>query len=284
MISYNRLKKLLEDNEWAGKCLLFKETVDSTNAWLMRLAHGEEMLPDYVFADAEYRANAPLEDGHGLLAVSEVQESGRGRRGRNWVSPKGSGIWMSIILRPEMAPEKASMLTLVMAMAVRKTLSKYLDDCLIKWPNDIVAGGRKVCGILTEFGIRDDRWFVVCGIGINVNQDSFPDELKKIATSLYLETGTCYNREEIIKSVMGDFEQYYSLFTDAEDLSLLKDEYMQYLVNMNRRVSLVRADKTVMGQAEGIDDEGCLIVRYDDGQKEAVRSGEVSVRGVLGYV
>ena len=148
----------------------------------------------------------------GTLYITESQTGGRGRRGRNWVSPAGSGIWMSLLLRPDIAPVNASMLTIVAAMAVQEAIHKVLTEdghdaeCRIKWPNDIVLNKKKVCGILTEMSAEMDYiHYVVIGMGINVNTTEFDDSIKATASSLYLETGDHLKRSRIVAAFSESF-------------------------------------------------------------------------------
>ena len=179
----------------------FKET-DSTN--IQAKAGGEKGEP------------------HGTLYVAESQEWEEGRRGRRWESPAGESIYMSLLLRPEFPPVKAPMLTLVMALAVARALREQTGvDVQIKWPNDLVVQGRKICGILTEMSI-EMTWinYVVIGIGINVNQNEFPEDLKDCASSLKMETGRRFRRSHLIAAVMEHFEMYYEQFLQED---LLRD-------------------------------------------------------------
>ena len=248
-----------------GRNLRFFDEIDSTNNELRRIA--ENGAPD------------------GTLAIAEIQTAGKGRRGRAWTSPRGSGIWMSFLLRPDFAPEYASMLTLVTAMAVEKGIRQQTGlDCQIKWPNDIVLNGRKICGILTEMSTEEDSIrYVVVGIGINVNTKEFPEEISKTATSLAIETGHPVRRAPLVASILKAWEEYYETYKKTLDLSLLKEEYNARLVNLGREVKVLAPKGDDVGVSGGITDTGELIVEVD-GEKREVMSGEVSVRGVYGYV
>lgn len=223
---------------------------------------------------------------HGTLVVADRQCAGKGRRGRSWESPKGCGIYMSVLLRPEFAPDKASMLTLVMAYSVQKALKNFTGlEMQIKWPNDLVIHGKKVVGILTEMsvengGIED----VVIGVGINVNMETFPEELLDKATSLYLECGHRVERRPIVEEIMKQFQQDYDDFLVTEDLSWLRERYNACLVNCGQEVVIHEEKTPYRAQALGINDVGELLVRLEDGTVQAVYAGEVSVRGVYGYV
>lgn len=192
---------------------------------------------------------------------------------------------MSILLRPQIHPMSASMLTLVAAMAVYDAISSRVEGCAIKWPNDIVINGRKVCGILTEMSSElDNIHYVVIGIGVNVNTDDFPEDIAAVAASMHVITGEYYKRAEIIADVWKSFEKYYDQFLQTENLSLMVESYNQRLVNMGRKVYIEERGSQYEGTACGIDSEGALLVEKTDGTRTAVISGEVSVRGVLGYV
>lgn len=252
--------------EWAGRpAVCYKET-DSTN---------------------NRARNAGEKDGtHGMLFVADRQSAGKGRRGRTWESPEGSSIYMSILLRPDIMPSKASMLTLVMGLSAAEGIKEITGiDAKIKWPNDIVADGKKVCGILTEMATEIEYInYVVIGVGINVNQETFPDGLKSTATSLRLTKGRSFGRAEIIAAVLKAFEKNYELFLDAGDLSGLREGYNGLLVNRGESVRVLEPGNEYEARAKGISDAGELIVMMPDGEERYVFSGEVSVRGVYGYV
>ena len=234
------------------------------------------------------RARELAEQGvaEGTLAAAECQEAGKGRRGRSWSSPPGTGIWMSLVLRPELEPSRASMLTLTAALAVTAGIRKVCGlEPQIKWPNDIVLSGKKVCGILTEMSTELEAIrYVILGIGINVNMEAFPEEIAATATSLFFETGTRWKRSELIAAVMQAMEGYYGRFLQTGDLSGLMDEYMAQLANQNRQVQVLAPAGAYGGICRGINAAGELLVEREDGTVEQVMSGEVSVRGIYGYV
>ena len=224
--------------------------------------------------------------GHGTVVVAETQTAGKGRRGRGWVSPAGSAIYMSCILRPQIEPFKASALTLVAAMAVEKAINEMLDvGAMIKWPNDLIIDDRKICGILTEMSSdMDGIRHVVVGIGINVNQTTFPEEIHQMATSLTLASGKKVRRAALVAAIMNDFRDYYQSFIKTADMSLLAEPYNRVLVNRSKQVSVIEPAGTWTGRALGINDQGELMVEQEDGRVKNILSGEVSVRGVYGYV
>ena len=251
---------------WAGQEIHYFRETDSTNVRTKQL--GEQGA------------------SHGTLVVAGKQDAGRGRRGRTWESPADSSIYMTLLLRPEMEPVKAPMLTLVMAYSVARALGEYEGlEVQIKWPNDIVINGKKICGILTEMSTEIDCInYVVIGVGINVNTKVFPKELETTASSLYLETGHEIRRSTLIVSVMQYFEETYQEFLKRGDLSGIREEYNRLLVNRNREVKILGIKENYHAYALGINDAGELIVRKEDGSEEAVISGEVSIRGPHGYV
>ena len=162
--------------------------------------------------------NAP----DGTLFVAECQTGGRGRRGKTWESPAGSGIWMSLLLRPDISPESASMLTLVLAVAMVDAINEEVQDakCYVKWPNDIVLNNRKISGTLTEMSAEmDSIHYVVIGIGINVNTTDFDESIKDMATSIYLGTGKKVKRSNIIAAFSHSFKKYYEAFLKTQDLT-----------------------------------------------------------------
>ena len=223
---------------------------------------------------------------HGTLFVADMQVAGKGRRGRVWKSPSGSSIYMTILLYPDIPPVKAPQLTLLMAIAVAEGIQEVTGlETKIKWPNDIVVNGRKICGILTEMSTEIDYInHVVIGAGINVNQDTFPDDIKATASSLKLELGKSVKRSELIAAVMKSFEKCYEIFIKTENLSGLQELYNSMLVNRDQEVKVLEPGNEYKAHAIGINQTGELIVRTPDGKEKEIYAGEVSVRGVYGYV
>ena len=258
--------KSLMHTEWVAKEVLYFDTIDSTNTKAQELA--EKGYPS------------------GTLVVADKQESGKGRRGRSWVSPSGTGIFMTLMIKPDINPNNASMLTLVAALAVAKAITSVTgEEALIKWPNDIVVNSKKVCGILTEMNAQFDYInHIVVGIGINVHNERFPEEISQMASSLMIEAGgKRFHRAQIIAETMSYFEQYYDTFLKTQDLSALVREYDELLVNMNKAVRVLDPKEPFDGKAMGITPKGELIVDTWESRK-LVSSGEVSVRGIYGYV
>ena len=238
--------------------------------------------------EAKRQAEKNAQDG--TLFITECQTGGRGRRGKTWISPAGTGIWMSLLLRPDITPASASMLTIVAAMAMQKAIAQvaaedgHKVDSGIKWPNDIVLNNKKICGILTEMSAEMDYiHYVVIGIGVNVNTTDFDDSIKDMASSLYEQTGKRIKRSSIVAAFSMWFAVYYDEFIKTRNLAGIKEQYNSMLINMGRDVKAIYPDREIVGKAIGINDEGELIIRTDKGE-EIVRTGEVSVRGLYGYV
>lgn len=261
---------------------------------MMKQKH-EIIRLDEITSTNEY-AKALAREGasHGTVVVARKQSAGKGRLGRSFDSKEDKGIFMTIILRPDMQPVEASRLTLVAAVAVREALAKSCGiQCGIKWPNDIVADGKKVCGILTEMSTENGRIkYVIVGIGVNVLNDTFPKELSEVATSVFLLTGRMYDKDMLLQEIIAKYDEYYELYMRTRDLSALKPQYDRYLVNIDKEVRVIPSGANgvaLQGVCRGIDEEGDLLVEVceeesKDRRLEKIVSGEVSVRGVYGYV
>lgn len=259
-LHYNLNTKLV------GNKIMSYESVDSTNQQAKKLA---------------------LEGvSEGTVVIAEEQTAGKGRRGKSWVSPPKTGIWMSIILRPDILPENASMLTLVAGLAVCKAIREITSlEAYIKWPNDIVVNGKKICGLLTEMNSEIDYVnFVVVGIGINVNIEKFPPELDKMATSLMIEGNKTYKRKRIINRTLEIFEAYYDKYLETEDLTNIIEEYNDCCINIGRNVQVISKSQNLKGIVKKVTNKGELIITDSQGEDIEITSGEVSVRGVYGYV
>ena len=255
----------LKNTQWAGCEIYCFDSIDSTNTKAKELA----------------------EAGHpsGTLVVADQQTLGRGRRGRSWESPAGTGIFMTLMLKPDINPNNASMLTLVAAMATARAITEVTGEAAqIKWPNDIVMNGKKVVGILTEMSAQFDYInHIVVGIGINVHNKEFPEEIAKTASSLLLECGHRIHRASLIEVFLEEFERLYAVYLETEDMSGLQKEYDSLLVNRGRQVRVLDPKEPFEGKAMGITKKGELIVDTWESRK-LVSSGEVSVRGIYGYV
>lgn len=254
--------------KWMAKNCIYLDSVDSTNNYAKRIAEeGAE---------------------NGTLVIADLQTGGKGRRGRSWAAAKGTNVMMTLLLRPRIRPEHASRLTLLMAMAVADGIRRVTGlESGIKWPNDVVVHGKKVCGILTEMNTEVDYInYVVIGTGINVNQnpEDFPEEIRATAGSLYGELGSRVSRAELTVCVMEALEKYYEIFLKTEDLSALYKDYNRICVNCGHEIRVLEPGHEYTGTADGIDENGELVVRKKDGTVTRVYAGEVSVRGLYGYV
>lgn len=253
------------NTKWAGKTVHFVEETNSTNIWIKELANEGAK--------------------HGTLAVAEFQTAGRGRFDRKWTADAGSAIMMTLLLRPEIQPMQAPMLTLIMGLSVAQAVEKLGFRTTIKWPNDVVISKKKICGILTEMSLSGaDINYVGIGVGINVNIKEFPEELQDKATSLYLEKGQVFDRTQVIGLVMEAFEINYEKFIKTCDLTYLKNDYEKLLANMEQPVRIIDKYNPFQGICLGINEKGELLVQCEDGNVTSVCAGEVSVRGLYSYV
>jgi len=244
------------DNKIIGRKVYTYEEIGSTNDIAQVLALKGEQEGSVVFA--------------------ESQTQGRGRLQRIWFSPKRKGLWFSVILRPQLTPEYIPLITAMSAVSVAKAISKYTGlTTWIKWPNDIYINGKKVGGILTELNTEIDVIkFVILGIGINVNIDSFSKELGKTATSLKIESGQNYSRIELAKKILVSLEHYYRFLLDKKFEEIVS-EWKSLSFILGKRVSLSHNGEQIEGQAMGLDEYGSLIVRLDDGFLKHITAGEV---------
>ena len=274
---------------WAGQNLIYKEETGSTNDDAREL--GEQGA------------------SHGTLVVADRQITGRGSRGRNWETPQQDNIAMSLLIRPDAPADRISMLTLIMGLSVTEGIEdaliaekdaaiskstevnipgQILTECKvfpqIKWPNDIVIASKKICGILTELHMNSDNTIrdVVIGVGINVNMQDFPDEIKDIAGSILGTTGVELSRENVIACCMKRFEENYAKYCVSYDMALLQEQYEARLINRHRLVKVLDPKGEYEAIAHGITKDGALIVSNEEGEEFEINAGEVSVRGLYG--
>jgi BirA family transcriptional regulator, biotin operon repressor / biotin---[acetyl-CoA-carboxylase] ligase len=216
---------------------------------------------------------------HGAVVLAEEQTAGRGRAGRSWASEKSAGIYCSILLRPPIPPAHAPLLTLVAGLAARDAAAEDLDALPdIRWPNDLLVGGRKFCGILTEMHAEPDRiHYAVVGIGLNVNQSKMPADLAAIATSLRIETGKTHSRFELLIRLLQYFDRYYNQFLADGALPVLRRFAQVSSYYEGKRVRITTATESFTGTTAGLEPSGVLRVARDDGRGvEAVLSGDVA--------
>ncbi len=249
------------DTRWAGREIVLLEQTDSTNR--------------------HARALAAQGAAHGTLVLANEQTAGRGRRGRGWISPAGEGVFLSLILRPDVPPAQAATLSLRTALAVAEAIRRETGlDARIKWPNDIVVDGRKVCGMLLEMDATAEVLHsVVAGVGINVHQMQFDAEIARTASSLDLLTGRRISRTALIRAFLEEFER-----AAAMDDETMMRTYRACSATLGQRVRVIGLKETYTGTAERVTDGGTLLVRTDaDGALREVLAADVSVRGIMGY-
>ncbi len=224
---------------------------------------------------------------NGAVIVSEEQTTGKGRLGRQWVSPKHRGIWMSVILKPDLEPSYVPRIVHVAAAAVILAMKETGIEASVKWPNDIILNGKKVCGILTEMsGEISHVDYIVVGIGINANlePEDIPAELKEKASSLYMETGAAVDRKRLAAKILNHFEVLYEDFLASGSIEASLKICRDNSILLGKDVRIISRQKESTARAVDISPEGELVVQYEDGRTELIVSGEVSVRGLNGYI
>ncbi len=216
----------------------------------------------------------------GVVVFAESQTSGRGRLGRKWVSPAGKGLWFSLLLRPNLRPQQATQLTVASAAALHRAIEKVTGlNTEIKWPNDLLIGGRKVAGILTEMHAELDRiQYMVIGIGIDVNQGAgdFPAELRRTVTSLKLQLGRPVSRAEVAVAALTELDRDYACVL-AGDFSSAATEWEAHCTTIGTEVTIRSGKREIRGRAESLSEEGELLVRTEHGRLERVVGGDVTV-------
>jgi len=266
ILTYDEISPFLETRK-IGRDLFHYETLDSTND------------------TAKLMASKPGLDG--AVIISEEQTTGKGRLGRQWTSPKHKGIWMSIILKPDLEPAVVPRITHISAASVILALKELGIHALVKWPNDIILNNKKICGILTEMsGEINKIAYIVVGIGINanLNKDDIPSEISEKASSLFVETGSEADRKLIAAKVLNKFEILYNNFlsTGSIDDSIKICKENSALIGSDVRI--ICRQKETKAHAVDLNSKGELMVEFEDGHIEPIISGEVSIRGLNGYI
>ena len=260
----NEILKLLPEHPWRDQLLWF-DTIGSTNT------HAKEL--------------AARGAAHGTVLMADRQTGGRGRMGRTFQSPGGCGVYMSVILRPQCQPQELMHLTCATAVAACDAVEQAVGlRPGIKWTNDLVYGSKKLAGILTELVVLPEQCCAVVGIGINCCQAAgdFPEEIRNIAGSLAMVTGKPVSRARVAAALIEALYQMDKTLLTGKEVML--DRYRRDCITLGKDISILRADEVRYGQAVSVDDDGALVVRFADGHTEAVSSGEVSVRGMYGYI
>ena len=254
------------NTSWAGKGqIAYEPVMDSTNIRAKEMA----------------RANAP----HGSLAVCDHQTAGRGRMTRRWETPAGEALTQTLLLRPELPLEQAQLCTFAAALAAAKAIEEVCPEVKpgIKWPNDVVIGSKKCTGILCEMVLDGNGYAVAAGVGININQKSFEGELTDKATSLLLETGRTIDRWQVLCAYLKNMEQAVDAL-EENGFAGIAQEYFSRSVTLGSRVRVVSTAEEFVGTAKAVDETGALIVTDETGMDRRVLSGDVSVRGLMGYM
>lgn len=251
------------NTKFIGKNIIHFDTIDSTNDYAKKIANEEE---------------------EGTVVISEEQTKGKGRIGRTWDSKKSEGIWMSIILKPNIIPHKAPFLTLIAGASIIKSLNNLGINASIKWPNDIIINNKKICGILTELSSEIERInHIVLGIGINVKTMEFSQEICNIATSLYKE-GYNVSRVDLVQSILEEFEELYLEYINNNDKEKTLDICRKYSAIIDKDIYIINGDNKELVKCLDINEDGNLIINDKNGIMREILSGEVSIRGVKGYV
>ncbi len=257
IVKYNLNTKIL------GKKVVYFDTIGSTNDYAKKIA--KEAI-------------------EGTLIISEEQTKGRGRMGRYWHSLKGDGIWVSIILKPNIYPYEAPFVTQVVGASIVKALNKLGISPSIKWSNDILLNGKKVCGILTEMSAEIDKIdYLIVGMGMNVKNLNFPQEVKHMATSIWRE-GYQIKRIELLKSIIEEFETLYLNYIQKKDPHEIIKICKENSAIIGKTVYILKGEEKTKAKAIDINEKGNLIVLDENNEKKELLSGEVSIRGEKGYV
>jgi len=216
----------------------------------------------------------------GVVVFAESQTKGRGRLGRKWISPERKGLWFSVLLRPDLRPQEATQLTVASATALRRAIAAETGlKPEIKWPNDILVGGKKVAGILTELSAELDRVrHIILGIGVDVNLDAgeLPAELRKLATSLKMESGEKISRAELAVAILQALDEDYARI-GAGKFAAVADEWEAHCATIGKNVTVLIGDRKIRGRAESLDDDGALLVRTEHGHLERIIGGDVTL-------
>lgn len=252
--------------DFIGRNIYYYDSIDSTNTKAKEISFQEK---------------------EGTIVIAEEQVKGKGRMGRTWISPKNKGLWMSIILKPQVDPMKVGKITLLGAAAVHKALARMDIKTTIKWPNDILLGGKKICGILTEMNCELNMInYVIMGIGINVNldEDEIPEELRDKATSIKISENKEINRKELLGNILNEFEELYIDFHDNDNIKKAISTCRDNSALIGNEIRVIKGDNIRPGKAMDINEDGELVVEFENGVVENINSGEVSIRGLNGYI
>jgi len=242
-----------------GKEIIFYKVTTSTNDKAMEIGHRKT---------------------EGTVVIADAQTHGRGRFDRDWVSPPNVNLYFTVLLKPPFAPKNATIITLMAAVAVVSAIREYTGlDAVIKWPNDILIRDKKVGGILTEMKSgMDSIDLIALGVGVNVNMalNMLPGDIKPLATSLKEEKGEYINRAGLLKAIFARLEYWYKSLLEGRRKALF-DEWLRLDSTIGKEISVKTLERVISGIAEGISDEGELIVRFPSGSFEKVSAGDVTI-------
>ena len=262
LLTYRSISHKLE-TKIIGNNIVHFETIDSTN---------------------DYAKKVALQESEGTVIISEEQTKGKGKIGRKWYSKSKEGIWMSIILKPNIMPQKSPFITLIAGASIAKALNDLGVEITIKWPNDIIINNKKMAGILTELSAEIEKInYIVLGIGINVKTMEFSQEISEIATSLYKE-GHKISRVDIVRNILEEFEKLYLKYINEDSKEETLNICRDYSAIIGKDVYLIRDEEKELVRCLDMNQEGNLVVRTKDNIIKEIMSGEVSIRGVKGYV
>lgn len=278
IISVNNKGYLLKDNknlynqfeilknlhtDFIGKNIIFFDSIDSTNIYAKNLAYEGTK--------------------EGTVIISNTQINGKGRLEKQWISEKDSGIYMSIILRPNIELINCNQITLITSIALCRVLKSLNLETYIKWPNDIILNNKKISGILIELSAEIEKVnYIIVGVGINVNNKSIDENIKDKATSIFLETKNMFSRVQIIQSFLFEFEKMYTQYIKNSNFNEFLDEYKELCINLGKEVKIFSKDKEDFGKIVGITEYGQLIFLNNKNEEIKIISGEVSIRNIDG--
>lgn len=264
ILTEGEIKPLL-NTSIIGNQIVYYSEIDSTNSELMKIAKTNSI--------------------EGIVVLADSQTKGKGRLQRKWIAEKDKNVFMSILIRPEIPPYKAAGITQVVALSVLESLKSLYDiEFSIKWPNDIIANGKKVCGILCEMdGELDSLNFIVIGIGINVNQSSIDENIKHKATSLKIESGLNIEKKLIVANILNTFEKNYEKFKECGILPFIA-KLKRYSSLINKNVKILNSSNQFIGKVVDIDSEGYLVVKNEKGETQSIIGGDISIRGEDSYL
>jgi BirA family biotin operon repressor/biotin-[acetyl-CoA-carboxylase] ligase len=260
-ILLNRRVRDMFRGDIIGKEIIFFESVASTN-------------------DAAIEIGRKRDDPDGIVVIADEQTHGKGRFGRSWISPPGVNLYFTVLLRPPILSRSASILTLVTSVAVATAVRDYTGlEAEIKWPNDILVNGKKTGGILIEMkSDKDLLYFLAIGIGVNVNMspDALTEDIRPFATSLKAEIGKSVDKITLLSQILAEMEKYYKILLNGNKRALI-NEWLSLNSTIGKKVKIENQDRTMSGTAEGLDENGQLVIRLSSGKIETVSAGEVTI-------